>query len=343
MNKEVYIKYLNSICKIPRFLNKYLEVPCLVRLKNIGYFCGMDYASKNIYNFSEYISRYDHSLTTALLTYKLTKNKTKTLASLFHDIATPCFSHVIDYMNKDYENAFSQPTVSEENTLGYTFISGSGITNKQNGQEYADRLFSATLGVNMSTDLDLIEVQGTFGGSVRIIIYIITSVMILACIAIAYVLFRKLGIVSSLSFVFALMISVVISAFCDLQITFAGWLGFMFGIILNFILHMYYLKCIKREYAKGKKFLVSFTSGYKSALFNMLDILLVITGVCLVMLIVPSSAIRMFVFNYLITLAGTAFTALYLNKVLAVNYTAFNLKNEKKINFTRGEMIDEVE
>ena len=54
--------------KRPKFLDKYLRVPCLVRLKNIGYFCGMDYASKNIYDFKEYITRFDHSLTVALLT-----------------------------------------------------------------------------------------------------------------------------------------------------------------------------------------------------------------------------------------------------------------------------------
>lgn len=97
-----YFKVL-GIDDIPDFLLKYLKCPSLERLKNVGYFCGMDYASKDIYDFSEYISRYDHSLTVSLLTYKLTKDKNFTLAALFHDIATPCFSHVIDYMNKDYE------------------------------------------------------------------------------------------------------------------------------------------------------------------------------------------------------------------------------------------------
>ena len=97
--------YLNKLdySNMPNFLKKYLSVPSLNRLKKIGYFCGMDYASKDIYNFSEHITRYDHSVTVALITYKLTKDKTKTLAGLFHDIATPCFSHVIDYMNKDYD------------------------------------------------------------------------------------------------------------------------------------------------------------------------------------------------------------------------------------------------
>lgn len=43
-----------------------------------------------------------HSLSTALLVYKLTSDKTYTLQALFHDVSTPVFSHVIDYMNKDY-------------------------------------------------------------------------------------------------------------------------------------------------------------------------------------------------------------------------------------------------
>lgn len=104
--------YKEKLGEIPEFMLKYLKVPCLLRLKNIGYFCGMDYASKEIYNFSEIITRYDHSLTVAMITWKYTHNKKATLAGLFHDIATPCFSHVIDYMNKDYEN--------QESTEEYT-------------------------------------------------------------------------------------------------------------------------------------------------------------------------------------------------------------------------------
>ena len=96
--------YLNKLGlkEIPSFFFFFLEYPSLKRLKQIGYFCGMDYASKDIYDFKELITRYDHSLSTALLTYRLTKDKIATIAALFHDIATPCFSHVIDYMNKDY-------------------------------------------------------------------------------------------------------------------------------------------------------------------------------------------------------------------------------------------------
>lgn len=108
--------YLDKLgySELPKFLTKYLECPALLRLKKVGYFCGMDYASKDIYDFSEYISRYDHSLTVALLTYRLTGDKKATIAGLFHDVATPCFSHVIDYMNEDFEKQESTEEYTEE-------------------------------------------------------------------------------------------------------------------------------------------------------------------------------------------------------------------------------------
>ena len=87
---QYYLEKLNYK-EMPDFLKKYFVCPSLLRLSGIGYFCGMDYASKDIYDFSELITRFDHSLTVALLTYRLTHNKKTTIAGLFHDIATPCF------------------------------------------------------------------------------------------------------------------------------------------------------------------------------------------------------------------------------------------------------------
>jgi len=109
-----YYKSLLGYDNIPEFLKEYLNVPSLNRIKGVSYFCGMDYASKEIYDFGEYITRFDHSLTVALLTYKLSKDEKATLAALFHDIASPCFSHVIDYMNKDYSTQESTEEYTEK-------------------------------------------------------------------------------------------------------------------------------------------------------------------------------------------------------------------------------------
>ena len=246
------------------------------------------------------------------------------------------------YMDKDYENPFSQTTVTEENNYGYTFISGSSITDKKSGQIYAEKIISATLGVNMTSNIAHVEISGVFGENTRLVITIVTIALVVASFVVAFILFRELGLVSCLSVLFALMVSVIISALCDLQVNFSGWVGFLLGYVLNFALHMYYLSVIKNEYARGKKFTVSFTSGYKRSLFNILDVLLIVTGSLALILIVPSNLIRSFSYNMLVTIPATAFASMYLNKVLAVNYTAFNTKNNKRINFTREVDVDEI-
>ena len=116
MDKPLYNHYLDVLGynERPNFIDKYLETPSLQRLKKVSYLCGMDYASKDIYDFKEPITRYDHSLSVALLTWKCTHDSKATLAGLYHDIATPCFSHVIDYMNKDYANQESTEEYTEE-------------------------------------------------------------------------------------------------------------------------------------------------------------------------------------------------------------------------------------
>ena len=132
MKNELTNYYLTLLGDIPAFLKKYLTVPSLIRLKKIGYFCGMDYASKDVYDFQENITRYDHSLSVALITWKFTNSKPATLAAQFHDVATPCFSHVIDYMNKDYEKQESTEeyteTILRNDTVLNNYLKEDGIS-----------------------------------------------------------------------------------------------------------------------------------------------------------------------------------------------------------------------
>lgn len=107
---ERYIKYIEKY--IPKAIKKYYETPSLQRLKGVGYFCGMDYASKDIYDFKYYVSTFDHSKTTAGITSKFTDDKRAILAALYHDVSKPTCGHVVDYMNKDY--------ATQESTEEYT-------------------------------------------------------------------------------------------------------------------------------------------------------------------------------------------------------------------------------
>lgn len=101
LNPEIqeYFKTLSSV--FPRFLIPYIESKTMQRLRGVSYFCGMEFGSKEVYDFKYYVSRLDHSISTALIVWNFTYDETKTIAALFHDASTPTFSHVIDYMNGD--------------------------------------------------------------------------------------------------------------------------------------------------------------------------------------------------------------------------------------------------
>lgn len=114
INKQIN-EYFSVLTKeIPEFIYKYIDIVELKRLRGVGYFCGMDYCSKEIYDFPYFYSRFDHSLSTALMTWNFTKDKKQTIAALLHDISTPVFSHVIDYMKDDRLNQESTEERTED-------------------------------------------------------------------------------------------------------------------------------------------------------------------------------------------------------------------------------------
>ncbi len=104
-------RYQKILCPdFPDFLNKYLSLKILERLKGIGLLCGTDWTP--LFRNRFYYSRYDHSLNCALIVWNWTRDKKKTLAALFHDVSTPAFSHVIDFKNGD---ALTQESTEDKN------------------------------------------------------------------------------------------------------------------------------------------------------------------------------------------------------------------------------------
>ena len=98
---------------IPVFLVESLLSPAMKRIEHVGMHCGMEYTSFPVYKDLAPYSRGFHSLGVALITYHFTKNRKQALAGLFHDIATPCFSHVIDFLHHDYK---TQESTEEKTT-----------------------------------------------------------------------------------------------------------------------------------------------------------------------------------------------------------------------------------
>jgi len=86
----------------PVFIEPYLYSKSMQRLKGVDMNCGLQFTSHS--GFSSYgsYSRYEHSVGVACIIWYFTHDKKQTLAGLFHDISTRAFSHVIDFVRKDY-------------------------------------------------------------------------------------------------------------------------------------------------------------------------------------------------------------------------------------------------
>lgn len=65
-----------------------------------------------MFSFKYWYSNLDHSVGIALIIWRFTHDKKKTLAGLFQDIATPVFKHCIDFMN----SVSKTPESTEEKT-----------------------------------------------------------------------------------------------------------------------------------------------------------------------------------------------------------------------------------
>ena len=103
--------------EIPDFLREAAATPPMQRLRGVGMNCGCEYTSFPEFSIWQSYTRFDHSLGAALITWHFTQDPKQALAALFHDIATPVFSHVVDFLRGDYETQESTEIGTREMIL----------------------------------------------------------------------------------------------------------------------------------------------------------------------------------------------------------------------------------
>lgn len=87
---------------IPAFLDECAQTPCMQRLLRVGMNCGCEYTSFPRFAGLQPYSRFDHSLGAALIVWHFTHDEAQAVAGLLHDVATPVFAHVVDFLRGDY-------------------------------------------------------------------------------------------------------------------------------------------------------------------------------------------------------------------------------------------------
>ena len=87
---------------LPQALLAFAQTQPMRRLQSVGMNCGCEYTACPIYKARPQYTRYQHSLGAAAIVWHFTQDAAQSLSALFHDIATPVFAHVVDFLNGDH-------------------------------------------------------------------------------------------------------------------------------------------------------------------------------------------------------------------------------------------------
>lgn len=98
----------------PIFIEELINTSEFKRLSNVGMNCGCEYTSFPIFSNGKNYTRYNHSIGVALIIWHFTKDIKQSIAGLLHDISSPVFAHVIDFLNGDHETQESTEEKTEE-------------------------------------------------------------------------------------------------------------------------------------------------------------------------------------------------------------------------------------
>lgn len=87
---------------VPPFLRELAETPEMRRLRDVGMNCGCEYTNFPRFRKLAPYSRFEHSVGVGLIVWHFTESPAQAAAGLLHDIATPVFAHVVDFLNGDH-------------------------------------------------------------------------------------------------------------------------------------------------------------------------------------------------------------------------------------------------
>ncbi|MBR7009420.1 MAG: hypothetical protein IKI02_00755 [Oscillospiraceae bacterium] len=87
---------------LPPLLAELAGTPAMERLKQVGMNCGCEYTAFPRFAEGGSYSRWLHSLGVGLIVWHFTGDPAQAAAGLLHDVATPTFAHVVDFLRGDY-------------------------------------------------------------------------------------------------------------------------------------------------------------------------------------------------------------------------------------------------
>ncbi|MBO4419750.1 MAG: hypothetical protein J5789_08000 [Oscillospiraceae bacterium] len=118
--------------EIPSLLAELARTQSLLRLGRVGMNCGCEYTAFPLFAGGRSYSRLEHSLGVGLIVWHFTRDPAQAAAGLLHDVATPTFAHVVDFLRGDYLTQEATEDGTRERIAGspeiQKILAGHGLT-----------------------------------------------------------------------------------------------------------------------------------------------------------------------------------------------------------------------
>ena len=88
--------------RIPPLLRHLATTAPMARLRQVGMNCGCEYTDFPRFRRLAPYSRFRHSVGVGLIVWHFTHDEAQAAAGLLHDVSTPVFAHVVDFLNGDH-------------------------------------------------------------------------------------------------------------------------------------------------------------------------------------------------------------------------------------------------
>ena len=88
--------------RIPPLLRHLAAAAPMARLRQVGMNCGCEYTDFPRFRGLAPYSRFRHSVGVGLIVWHFTHDGAQAAAGLLHDVSTPVFAHVVDFLNGDH-------------------------------------------------------------------------------------------------------------------------------------------------------------------------------------------------------------------------------------------------
>ncbi len=291
---------------------------------------------KSVYATQYQTSAYDYQWGAYVLFDDEGKNALETATKS----ATSSNSVTIYFFRGDDDSSFFQLQISENVTAGYMFISSTSMT-----EAYANSLAIQLRSGSLPLVVNTFGEVSTFKTQNHIMLgaAIASGVLLLALVILLVVRYRELGLLALVSLVMFTGLSLFLMQTIDyFELSIAGLAGLVLSLILFAFAHIYIFENIKKEYAIGRKISTSFKNGFNKSNLVIVDVSVVFAVLGLFTFLIGGGALKAFGMSLFVCSILSLVISLVITRTLAFSYLAFNKSNNKRLNLTREEGVDEI-